>query len=323
MEFEKRNSFKISPGDKVAVIAPAGKGSQTNLELIKTYVESLELVPVISTNIYDPDTPFYSNSDEFRASDLIAALKDEEIKLIWCIRGGTGCIRLISFLNAELPETGLPQKLLVGFSDITVLHLYLEEKYDWQTIHGPMLESIVNGSYDPEGEPVLSLLDLFFERIQTTTLPTLTRLDENGDLDFGIQGKIIGGNLTLVEASIGTAWEVQPAGKVLFLEETGEAAYRLERSLDHIKQTTILDSILSIIFGDFTPSDDPGLVDLVLSRFAKSVSFPVFRLTGIGHGSVNHPLPLNTNAEITLIDPEQALYSCTVANVSFRENRPT
>ena len=309
-----RKALRIVPGDKVGIIAPAGKGSQANLQLIKSYVESLQLVPVISDNIYDPDEPFYSNTDIFRATDLISSLLDSEIKLIWCIRGGTGCIRLLSYLDSQLPESGLEQKLLIGFSDITVLHLYLEQKYNWETLHGPMLESCVNGFYDPAGESVLSLLDLVFEHTESITLPELTRLDENGGLELGLQGKIIGGNMTLVEASIGTKWEVNPSGKILFMEETGEAAYRLERSLDHMKQTKILDSVLAVIFGDFTSSDSVALMDLVLDKFAKSVTFPVFRVPGIGHAETNYPLPLNTNADISLIDSNR--YSCTVSNVN-------
>lgn len=115
------------------VVAPARKTPDSALPLIKTYIESLGLVANISENIYSTDDPFYANTDENRANDLISALLDDNVKIIWCVRGGTGSIRLVPFLDDKLPAT-LNHKIFIGYSDITVLHLYFESKYGWQTI---------------------------------------------------------------------------------------------------------------------------------------------------------------------------------------------
>jgi len=302
---------KIEIGDKVGIIAPAGKGSEANLPKISSYIESLGLVPVISENIYDQNEPFYSNTDEFRAQDLIKVLLDEEIKLIWCIRGGSGCIRLIPFLDAQLPEK-LPQKYFIGFSDITVLHLYFEMRYNWKTLHGSMLEGIVNDTYDQES--LQSELDLIFGRESIVKLPIMSRLDGGLTLP-SLAGKVVGGNMTLVECSIGTKWQVNitNAGNILFLEETGEVAYRLERTLDHMKEANIFQSFSAVIFGDLTGGGTE--TDLVLQRFADSIGLPVFKLTGVGHGSVNFPLPLNSEADIILVEPTEKMYSLFVDNI--------
>lgn len=116
------------------IIAPSRKTPDTTLPLIKTYVdETLKLVANISDDIYSNEDPFYSNTDEYRANDLISALLDDNVRIIWCVRGGTGAIRLVPYLEAKLPAQ-LDHKILIGYSDITVLHLYFQYKYGWQTI---------------------------------------------------------------------------------------------------------------------------------------------------------------------------------------------
>lgn len=124
----------MKPGDIVKVIAPGCKGEPENLTFVKHYIESLGLVANISENIYSDVDPIYSNSDEFRANDLVSALLDDNVKVIWGIRGGTGSIRIIPLLEEKLPAT-LKQKIFIGYSDVTALHIYLQYKYGWQTIH--------------------------------------------------------------------------------------------------------------------------------------------------------------------------------------------
>lgn len=299
------------------IIAPSGRGNVTALPLITNYVQSLGLVANIIDNIYDESEPFYAASDEFRANDLISALLDDSVKVIWCIRGGAGSIRLIPYLEERLPAT-LSHKILIGYSDITVLHLYLQKKYGWQTLQGPMLEAIVRGGYDQSEESVASLTDFIFERQQSICLPPLTILNDDFSVT-GIKSKVVGGNAALVEASIGTLWEINAEEKILFLEDVGEAAYSIERSLDHMKQSGVFSNVHAVIFGDFTNADSDTLMDLVFERFADSVSFPVFRVSGIGHGTINYALPFSTFTEIRRI--EGYTYSFCVDNIqSFSQS---
>ncbi|MDE5063927.1 LD-carboxypeptidase, partial [Wolbachia endosymbiont of Drosophila chauvacae] len=135
--------------DQVDIIAPSSKGKESDLTTIKEYVEALDFNPHISEKIYSNDNPFYSNSDEFRANDLVSALTGDS-KIIWCIRGGEGASRLIPYLeklpNDKKERIAQNKKILIGYSDITALHIHLQAKYDWQTLHGTMLEMIVNNS---------------------------------------------------------------------------------------------------------------------------------------------------------------------------------
>ncbi|CAL8114072.1 unnamed protein product [Orchesella dallaii] len=310
------NKFRANPGDLVRVVAPAGKGSSQNLPLIKEYIESLGLVAQITDNIYDQDEPFYSNFDEFRANDLISAILDDNCKIIWCIRGGAGCNRLIQYLDERLPTQPPPNpKLLIGYSDITVLHMYLHKKYNWPTLHGAMMEAVVNGSYDPESNSILFLLGLIFNRITTVCYPELTRLDGGSVLTDPITGAVVGGNLTLVEASIGTNWEINTEGKILFLEDISVPAYSLERSLSHMIQVGLFENTKAVIFGDFTSADSQTLIRFAQQRFATDplINCPVFVIPGIGHGDVNLPLPLNTSAEIRFVEALNEYQLCDTA----------
>jgi len=150
-------------------------------------------------------------------------MNDDSCKVIWCVRGGAGSQRLIPKLDSLLPTDPPPTpKILIGYSDITALHLYLVNKYNWPTMHGIMLDAIGSGSFAPNSPTVKSLVDLLFNLTTLICEPLMTRLDSRGDI-VTISTEVTGGNLTLVETSIGTKWEVNATGKILFLEDTGEA----------------------------------------------------------------------------------------------------
>lgn len=162
-----------------------------------------------------------------------------------------------------------------------------------------MLEAIAIGTYSPLSESVVSLEALIFERQDKICVPA-TKLNANVNATK-IESKVVGGNAALVEASIGTLWEVKANGRILFLEDIDEAPYSIERSLDHMKQSGIFDGVDAVIFGDFTLTDTVTM-SLVFDRFAASVSYPVFRVTGMGHGEINYALPFLTHSEISSDD---------------------
>lgn len=305
--------------DQVDIIAPSSKGKGSDLTTIKEYVEALGFYPHVSEKIYSNDNPFYSNSDEFRASDLISALTDDS-KIIWCIRGGTGASRLIPYLerlsNDKKERIAQNKKILIGYSDITALHIYLQVKYDWQTLHGTMLEMVVNNSVSENS--VEKLKELILNKRSSIRFDNLKIINNGIKLKNGrLESKIVGGNMTLVENSIGTAWQVNAKGKILFLEDIRVYPYAIERSLDHLKQAHIFDGVQAVIFGNFTNSGNDNLIEIVKERFAKSVNFPVFTIQGIGHGYTNDPLPLNTYATVSIQDEKEGLFFMDVQNLQI------
>ncbi|MGL9719044.1 MAG: LD-carboxypeptidase [Wolbachia sp.] len=305
--------------DQVDIIAPSSKGKESDLTTIKEYVEALGFYPHVSEKIYSNDNPFYSNSDEFRANDLISALIGDS-KIIWCIRGGTGASRLIPYLeklpNDKKERIAQNKKVLIGYSDITALHIYLQAKYDWQTLHGTMLEMIVNNSVSESS--VEKLEELILNKRDSIRFDNLKIIDNGIKLKNGrLESKIVGGNMTLVENSIGTAWQVNAKGKILFLEDIRVYPYAMERSLDHLKQAHIFDGVQAVIFGNFTNSGNDNLIEIVKERFAKSVNCPVFIIQGIGHGYTNDPLPLNTHTTIGIQDEKEGLFFMDVQNLQI------
>lgn len=305
--------------DQVDIMAPSSKGKESDLTTIKEYVEALGFYPHVSEKIYSNDNPFYSNSDEFRANDLISALPDDS-KIIWCIRGGTGASRLIPYLeklpNDKKERIAQNKKVLIGYSDITALHIYLQAKYDWQTLHGTMLEMIVNNSVSESS--VEKLKELILNKRDSIRFNNLKIIDNGIELKNGrLESKIVGGNMTLVENSVGTAWQVNAKGKILFFEDIRVYPYAMEHSLDHLKQAHIFDGVQAVIFGNFTNSGNDNLIEIVKERFAKSVNFPVFTIQGIGHGYTNDPLPLNTHTTIGIQDEKEGLFFMDVQNLQI------
>jgi len=305
--------------DRVDIIAPSCKGMESNLTRIREYVKTLDLDAHIAKKIYSNDNPFYSNSDEFRANDLINALTDNS-KIIWCIKGGKGASRLIPYLE-KLPDEqkekiaqNKNKKILIGYSDITPLHIYLQIKYDWQTLHGTMLEMIVNALVSQDS--IDKLQALILGKQDSIRFDNLKIINELNHGDGDIKSTITGGNMTLIENGIGTVWQINVKDKILFLEDIGVSPYAMERSLDHLKQANIFDGVCAVIFGDFINSGDDDLVAVVKKRFAQSVNFPVFTMHGVGHGFVNDPLPFNTSAVISIQDEKKGLFFMDVQNIN-------
>lgn len=323
---QNRKSFnnihsRASLGNVVRLIAPGGRGA-SELPPMISYIESLGkmddktriaffpstflfpflgLIPNLTEGIYVSDPLGYSNTDEFRLNDLISALTDDS-KVVWCIRGGRSPSRLIPLLEQRLPPT-LDHKIVIGQSAITVLHLYLQRKYGWQTIHGSNLDYVGIGFYDGSDEGQASLIalsDLIFNKRESICLP-LMRSINNAQMVDEIESRVVGGNLELVETSIGTSWQVDTRRRILFLEDAGRPAWRIEMSLDHLKLAGVFDNVDAVVFGDFTGTDDDILVEIAFQRFAEDMPFPVFKLSGVGHGNINYPLPLLSPAQIARI----------------------
>lgn len=209
-----------------------------------------------------------------------------------------------------------------------MLHVYLHTVYGWQTIHGTMLEQIVDGEVDPRSvDALVSLVDGRVSSIEHRLRRVLQlRVDtrhDDGDPPCAapLRSRVVGGNLTLVGNTIGTTFGFSGAGKIVFLEDVDESPYHLERNLDHLRQAGAFDGTVAVVFGLFRDSEPAELVPVVFRRFAASVPFPVFSTDRIGHGYVNDPLPLNTDATLRAGRVGRDVsYTLTVDNVYARSD---
>ena len=281
----------LRPGDRVEIIAPASRESDQALAALKTLLTSWGLHCVIDAAIWGKDL-LCANTDAYRFSALKRALQDPTIKAIICARGGYGCMRLMPLLQTLSPPDHC--KWWVGMSDITACNLYFQQHWQWPVLHGALSPE----RYDERS--LAQVKALLFGEITQITFQGRALNQAADALDLQ-NSTVIGGNLTLVQASIGTSWQLKGQDKILFLEEVGERGYRVDRMLTHLAQAGIFDGVKALVFGDFLSGEEPNgrsLVQPVLQRFAESLSLPVVQIEGVGHGRRNYPLPLGTRASL-------------------------
>ena len=190
-------------------------------------------------------------------------------------------------------------KLFIGFSDITALHLFFSQHWNWPVIHGRTISQMHPDYADTPDRKFLT--DVIFGRKTEMVFKKLLPLNSAAKTTADIKGKITGGNLRIVQSSIGTSWELKAKGKILFIEDVGERGYSVDRMLEQMIQAKIIDKGLkAIIFGDFTEGlekDGRDLTSAALERFAQRVPYPVLKGLPAGHGHViNYPIPFNTTS---------------------------
>lgn len=283
----------LKPGDSVEIIAPASRCSDQRLKEIIELLTSWQLSCIVADDIFGDDL-LCANSDIYRSKSLINALQNTDSKAIICARGGYGSMRLIPELTHILPPR-LP-KLFVGMSDITALHLYLQTQWLWPVIHG----AAAVDKFSPDS--IASLKGILFGEIGHIELFG-TPLNSLAEQEYVIEASMTGGNLSIVQAGVGTLWELKGKNQIIFLEEVGERGYRIDRMLEHLRQANIFKNAAAIVFGDFIEGKEPdgsSLIKPVLERFAENCDIPVVQIAGVGHGYTNFPIPLGTVSKLQL-----------------------
>lgn len=295
----------LQAGAIVDIIAPASRVdiNEEDLAKIQATLRAWQLEPRIVEPLFGPDL-LCASSDEQRFQQLTTALYAEDSQIVWCLRGGYGCTRLLPKLLELKPPR--QNKLLIGASDVTALHLFLQQQWQWASIHGAGLWQIVGK------EQLLDNLEqcrqIMFAEIPQFVLPQLQALNKSAQTQQIINSTITGGNLALVQTSLGTAWQMQTQQKIILLEEINEKPYRVDRMLEHCRQAGIFDEAQAIILGDFlinnSDAEERTLMQAVLQRFADTLAIPVVHCPGIGHGKVNHPVPLGVPVQLDLAKVE-------------------
>ena len=273
---------------KIAVLSPASSLNPATLQRLRQILGKSVRWAI---NTPQEQAPlFHSDTDENRLKLLKQELYSNQTEVIWCLRGGYGSARLLDQLQ-HLPKPK-KEKRLIGYSDLTALHLFLNQKWGWQPIHGPVFAELLNDKKAPEN---FYRLFGFLQGQKPRVLPNLIPLNEAAlNIRYKAKtrplgGSLTGGNLTLVESTIGTPWQIQTKNKILFLEEVEEKGYRIDRSLHHLKQARLLIGVKAIIFGNCEEGGDEH-VAYALKRFAESLLIPVYKTDQFGHGKYNFPL---------------------------------
>ncbi len=276
----------LKPNDLVDVIAPSGSFEEAFLERAVVYLESKGLRVRISKHILGEDL-FSANTDAMRGAQLKAALLAPDSRFIWPVRGGYGVTRVLPLLK-DVPTPPF-KKTLMGFSDLTALHLFLTQKWGWNTIHGPSLMQMVDHKIDAASHKTT---EAFLFQTPITIDQAIEPRNASAKVNSVNSGIVTGGNLKLVESSLATFWQIDAHDKILILEEVNEQAYRIDRSLVHLEQAGVFQSIRALILGDFTLEGSPkeeAKIEATLARFSVTQRFPIFRMRGTGHGRENFP----------------------------------
>lgn len=280
----------IKKGDIVEIIAPASYHSANDLLKAQKTIKSWGLVTRTFID-FESFHPFHSDEDEARFQDLKRALYSPNSSLIWCLRGGYGSARLIEKLSKlKKPKK---EKILIGYSDITSLHIFLNQKWGWKTIHGPMISSF--GNPDFKKSCLSEIKKIIFEKSYTQKI-RLSPMNEEAQKLKKIQGALCGGNLSVIQLSIGTPSKLVTNGKILILEDVGERGYKVDKMLNHLQNANVLKGCRGIIFGEFTGGHEASgesYVDFALMRFALELKVPVYKTEVFGHGKINRPLLFN------------------------------
>lgn len=283
----------LKKGDIIDVIAPGYGASPADIPKAEAFIKRLGFTPRIPRNIFAPHL-LHSQEDEYRLKHLYSALTATDSKAVWCFKGGYGTAKLIGSLAKKAkPKTS---KALIGFSDITALHLFLNQEWEWPTLHGPVLWQAIHSKVNDASIQALSNA-LTKKKALDYKLKPMNKAAAKASL----KGTVVGGNLALLQTSVGTNWQVDAKNGFLFIEEVDEAAYRIDRMLHHLMQAGLLKGVRAILFGDFTYKEkfeEEIKIAKVLKTFAEGIAIPAYRLNNIGHAEDNFPLPMGSGAKI-------------------------
>ncbi len=280
----------LKPGDNIGICAVAGNITFEDCTDAITMIQSWGYKIKIGTTIGKKYFTF-GGTDEERIADFQQMLDDENIKAIMCARGGYGLVRIIDKLNFS--KFIKKPKWIIGFSDATVLHSHIQKNFDIATIHSKMCNSFVPVA---TAEPVqLSSLESIKKCLQGEKVQyeiSKNNFNKNGTA----KGILVGGNLKTLESLAGSNSDINTKNKILFVEDTGEYLYSIDRMFWNLKRSGKLVSLAGLIIGGFKiKKDDVGeefgktVEEIVLEKTAE-YNYPICFDFPVGHQKNNMAL---------------------------------
>lgn len=262
----------VKPGDTVMLVSPSSPLVKDQpVEELARLVENLGFRVRVGASCRSSTARGYAAAPtEVRAADIHTAFADPSVRAVWCTRGGSTAWQLLPLLDYDLIRAN--PKPLIGFSDVTTLHLAVGQRCGLVTYHGPTANRVFGwGEGDGFSWPSLCRALGEWEELVVENPP--------GEPIVALrpgqaEGRLTGGNLSLVAASLGTPWQIDARDKILFLEDVGEGVYALERMLCQLRYAGILDRAAAVVFGPFTSCrnayrEDYGPLELLRDFFAE------------------------------------------------------
>jgi muramoyltetrapeptide carboxypeptidase len=299
----RRKPPRLRSGDTVGLFAPAGfVADRFGVETLVRTIQAMGLKAKPAPHLMARNG-YLAGSDEARAGDINAMFADPGVKALFAVRGGWGSQRLLPFLDYDTIRAN--PKLVIGMSDVTALHMALASRGAGPSIHGPNVAHSWNAAaWD-------SLYRLAFAgaapsyRVPRGHEDRLVQRRTITTFNSGrATGRLLGGNLSVLSAMVGTPYLPDFTGALLFLEDTNEAEYRIDRMLTQLAQGGVLDRVAGVVFGQCTNCANPGepfgnfTVYEVMDQHFRRLSVPAFQGAWFGHISGQISLPVGIPAEI-------------------------
>ena len=321
----------LQPGDTIDLIAPS---STPDVRSIPYIIKMIESAGFKASTKYAPinDELGYANTIQIRAESFYKAMCNENSKMVWAIRGGAGSTRLWPYLSAQAtPPTPKP---VVGFSDITGLHSFVNFKWNCPSVHGVVAEynkemAALFTSTVNKDQSIQSVMNIVTGKVKNISYDVKAINNAAHCLQAVQNVPVFGGNSTLVETSLGSPFRVNGKDSILIIESIGATVHQLERMFDGyawgFSMLTNTPSVKAIIIGETllseTHKNDPenqAEFDKAIKRLGDlTPNVPVFSAPIFGHGNMNQPLILGTSANLTKKDSTHA--TLTVSNPAFQD----
>ncbi len=289
----------IKEGDKIAIVSTARKIDIKEIEDALYILKQWKLVPVVGATIGLTNHQF-AGTDEERRSDFQKMLDDQEIKAIWCARGGYGTVRIID--DIDFSQFRKHPKWIIGYSDITVLHSHLHN-LGFCSLHAPMPVDIHKGTR----ESIDTLRDAIFGRNITYTVSPSKK-----NIPGICTGQLIGGNLSMLYSMCGSGSSLNTSGKILCIEDLDEYLYHIDRMLQNLKRNRYFEGLSGLIVGGMTKMHDNNIPfgkkpKQIILDIVKEYGFPVVFKFPMGHIEDNQTLIFGAQASLQITKNEVKL----------------
>ena len=308
---------RLRKGMTVGLVSPASNVPEDeDIAFAMDVVRSLGFEVKPAQHLYQR-TQYLAGTDQQRADDLNAMFADSEVDAIFCLRGGYGSSRLLPLLDYEVIAAN--PKVLMGYSDITALHCAISQRTGLVTFHGPIAgDNFTEYSYAQFRQTLMNgKAGQHLAAPPPFEDPGPGRVEKENRLTVlhpgAAEGPLLGGNLSLVSHLMGTPWEPDFSGRILFLEDVHEAPYRVDRMLTQLRLAGALDRVAGIAFGKFTEaetSNNSFSMEQVLRERTAGLGVPVIRGLMIGHVEDQAVIPVGATARLdaasatlTLLEP--------------------
>lgn len=280
---------KLIKGDEIGIISPAGPVNEQDLERGVAILKKQGFSPKLGANVHALSRYNYmAGDDEERLCDIHYMFENKRIKAIISSRGGYGSLRLLEHIDYNIIKKN--PKILVGYSDITAMIIAINKRTELVTLHGPVARDLFK----------LPLTDIewFISMLEGKNNKNICVAGSHVIISGRTEGILLGGNLSIICHLIGTPFMPLTKEIILFVEDTNEPYYKIDRMFTHLKMSGFLDRVSGLILGSFEGCGKKDIIEQIVFEKVSDMGFPVISRFPIGHGNRNMTMPLGIKVEL-------------------------